>query len=49
MATRVAPVRWPEYVLDVVIAAINFQATYAIVQAERRDRRSSSPRERGED
>jgi len=27
-----------------VIAAISFQATYAIVQAERRDRRSSSPR-----
>ncbi len=49
MGTRVAPVRWPEYVLDVVTAAISFQATYAIVQAERRDRRSSSPRERGED
>ena len=49
MATRVAPVRWPEYVLDVVVAAISFQATYAIIQAERRDRRSSSPRERGED
>jgi len=49
MATRVAPVRWPEYVLDVVIAAISFQATYAIIQAERRDRRSSSPREGGED
>jgi Co/Zn/Cd efflux system component len=49
MATRVAPVRWPEYALDVVTAAISFQATYAIVQAERRDRRSSSPRDRGED
>jgi Co/Zn/Cd efflux system component len=49
MATRIAPVRWPEYALDVVTAAISFQATYAILQAERRDRRSSSPRERGED
>jgi Co/Zn/Cd efflux system component len=49
MATRIAPVRWPEYALDVVTAAISFQATYAILQAERRDRRSCTPPGRGED
>jgi Co/Zn/Cd efflux system component len=42
MATRLAPVRWPEYALDLVIAAISFQATFAIVRAERRDRRPAA-------
>lgn len=38
MATRLAPMRWPEYALDVVFAGISFQATVAIVRAERRAR-----------
>ena len=33
---RLAPVRWPEYVADLVFAGLNFQATWAILQAERR-------------
>jgi Co/Zn/Cd efflux system component len=45
LATRVAPVRWPEYVLDLVGAAINFQASFAIVRAERRDRRPAQAAE----
>ena len=43
MATRLAPVRWPEYALDVVVAGISFQASWAIVRAERRDRRRGQP------
>jgi Co/Zn/Cd efflux system component len=39
LATRLAPVRWPEYTLDAVGALISFQAAGAIVRAERRDRR----------
>ena len=38
-ATRVAPVRWPEYVLDVLGAGLCFQATFAIIRAARRDER----------
>ncbi|KRE15006.1 hypothetical protein ASE63_17315 [Bosea sp. Root381] len=30
LAARVAPVRWPEYLFDVVVAGICFQATWAI-------------------
>jgi Co/Zn/Cd efflux system component len=36
-ATRVAPVRWPEYALDVLGAGLCFQATFAIVRAARKD------------
>jgi Co/Zn/Cd efflux system component len=40
-ATRIAPMRWPEYALDLVGAALSFQATFAIVRARLRDRRSA--------
>ena len=30
LAARVAPVRWPEYLFDVIVAGICFQATWAI-------------------
>jgi len=30
LAARVAPVRWPEYLFDLVVAGICFQATWAI-------------------
>ncbi len=35
LAARLAPVRWPEYLFDVVVAFICFQATFAIWQATR--------------
>jgi len=39
MAVRLAPVRWPEYAADLVFASLSFQATWAIIRAERRDER----------
>ncbi|MCY1384957.1 hypothetical protein D9M69_732700 [compost metagenome] len=36
LAARVAPVRWPEYLFDVVVAGICFQATWAIWRSLRR-------------
>jgi Co/Zn/Cd efflux system component len=35
LATRAAPMRWPEYLFDIVIAAICFQATWAIWRSVR--------------
>jgi Co/Zn/Cd efflux system component len=35
LAARVAPVRWPEYLFDLVVAAICFQATWAIWRSVR--------------
>ena len=35
LAARAAPTRWPEYLFDVVIAAICFQATWAIWRSVR--------------
>ncbi|MGL4974935.1 MAG: hypothetical protein ACRC56_06555 [Bosea sp. (in: a-proteobacteria)] len=34
--TRSAPVRWPEYTLDVFLAGLNFQAAWAIWRATRK-------------
>ena len=45
LGTRLAPVRWPEYALDAVAALIAFQATWAIIRADLRDRRANSPPE----
>jgi len=42
MLVRLAPVRWPEYVSDLVFAALSFQATWAILKAERRSLRACS-------
>src|SRR5215213_192169 len=39
MAVRLAPGRWPEYAADLVFAGLSFQATWAIIRAERRDER----------
>ena len=36
MLLRLAPVRWPEYVSDLVFAGLSFQATWAIFRAELR-------------
>jgi hypothetical protein len=36
MLLRLAPVRWPEYVSDLIFAGLSFQATWAILKAERR-------------
>jgi Co/Zn/Cd efflux system component len=35
LAARLAPVRWPEYLLDLVVAGLCFQATFAIWRATR--------------
>ena len=35
-ATRAAPLRWPEYALDVFLALLNFQAAWAIWRVTRR-------------
>lgn len=40
MATRLAPVRWPEYAADLAFAGLSFQATWAIIRAEWRDKRA---------
>ncbi len=39
LATRLAPVRWPEYATDVIFALLSFQATWAILRAEQGDTR----------
>ena len=39
---RLAPVRWPEYVADLVFAGLNFQATWAILRAERQSMNGQS-------
>ena len=36
MLLRLAPVRWPEFVSDLIFAGLSFQATWAILKAERR-------------
>jgi Co/Zn/Cd efflux system component len=36
LAARIAPVRWPEYLFDLVVAGICFQATWAIWRSLRR-------------
>lgn len=36
LAARVAPVRWPEYLFDLVVAGLCFQATWAIWRSLRR-------------
>jgi len=41
MLLRLAPVRWPEYVSDLIFAGLSFQATWAILQAERRSLREA--------
>lgn len=41
-ATRSAPMRWPEYALDVFLAALNFQAAWAIWQVTRKERRHAA-------
>lgn len=38
LATRLAPVRWPEYLFDLFIAGLCFQAAYAIWRATWRTR-----------
>ncbi|HEY8564802.1 MAG TPA: cation transporter [Beijerinckiaceae bacterium] len=43
LAARLSPVRWPEYVLDLVYAGMSFQATAAIVRAEWRARLEQRP------
>ncbi|MGO4741128.1 cation transporter [Bosea sp. 2KB_26] len=35
LVARVAPVRWPEYLFDLIVAGICFQATWAIWKAAR--------------
>jgi Co/Zn/Cd efflux system component len=42
-ATRVAPVRWPEYGLDLIGAGLCFQATFAIVSAAGKDKQRDQP------
>jgi Co/Zn/Cd efflux system component len=38
--TRSAPLRWPEYALDVFLAALNFHAAWAIWRVTRKEKRS---------
>lgn len=40
LVARVAPVRWPEYVFDLLVAGLCFQASWAIWRSVRRDRRA---------
>lgn len=40
LVARVAPVRWPEYLFDLLVAALCFQASWAIWRSVRRDRRA---------
>src|SRR5215211_3481828 len=42
VALRLAPVRWPEHVISVVLAGICFQASWGIIRAEVRDERMSA-------
>ncbi|MCU4182390.1 cation transporter [Bosea sp. BH3] len=37
LAARVAPVRWPEYLFDIFVAGLCFQATWAIWRSLRRE------------
>jgi len=41
LAARAAPMRWPEYLFDVVIAAICFQASWAIWRSVRQAQRAA--------
>jgi Co/Zn/Cd efflux system component len=41
-ATRSAPLRWPEYALDVFLAALNFHAAWAIWRVTRKERRANA-------
>ena len=43
LVTRLAPMRWPEYALDVAGVVISFQASWAIVRADLRDRQADPP------
>ena len=43
LAARVAPVRWPEYLFDVLVACLCFQAAWAIWKNIRGQPASSSP------
>jgi len=40
VALKQLPVRWPEHVIDVVLAGICFQAAWAILQTELREQRT---------
>ena len=42
VALKQLPVRWPEHVIDVVLAGICFQAACAILQAELREQRTEA-------
>lgn len=42
LVARVLPVRWPEYLFDLVVAFICFQATWAIWKAARPDVRNNT-------
>lgn len=42
LAARVAPVRWPEYLFDLVVAGLCFQATWAIWRSLRRGAESEA-------
>jgi Co/Zn/Cd efflux system component len=43
LAARTAPVRWPEYLFDLFVAGLCFQASYAIWRSLRRDGRAAVP------
>lgn len=40
LVARVAPVRWPEYLFDLLVAGLCFQASWAIWRSVSRDRRA---------
>ncbi len=42
LAARVAPVRWPEYLFDLVVAGLAFQATWAIWRSLRRGKETEA-------
>ena len=41
LVARIAPVRWPEYLFDLLVAGLCFQASWAIWRSVSRDRRKS--------
>ena len=43
LAARAAPVRWPEYLFDLVVAVLCFQATWAIWRSVRRSADGQAP------
>ena len=45
VALKQLPVRWPEHVIDVVLAGICFQAAWAILQTELREQRTEASHE----